>query len=437
MEWWAIGLLVISVVILLVLIGVPVAVSLGLTSIVSLIFIGGFGTALTIVYTETFDFWTSWTLLPIPLFVFMGEFLFVGGQASDIFDLSSKWLSRLPGGLAVTTAGACAIFATMTGTSLGATATFSLLAVPQMLNKGYNPRLATGSVCAAGGLAHLIPPSLLMVVYCALLDQSIGEMFMAGVLPGIILAGGYATIAVVWALVDPSAAPREDSVSWGQRLFVLRKAWSPVVIVVAVMGTIYMGIATVTEAAGLGALAAFLMAFISRRLNWETFSHTVLETVKLSSFILFIAVAGKLLSWVMMYSLIPQNVVNILLEADLNRYMIVVMLMLLYLVMGMFMDAIGMIVISMPVLFPVLTALGFSPIWFGILLFINIEMALITPPLGLNLYIVQASSPHVPLKDVMIGAFIFAIADMCVLALVIVFPQIALWLPKTMFSGRI
>ncbi|UCH23620.1 MAG: TRAP transporter large permease subunit [Deltaproteobacteria bacterium] len=434
MEWWLVGILLLSLVLVFVFIGVPVAVSLGLASVTFLVLITGLNGALTVLHTELYDFWTSWGLLPIPLFILMGELLFVGGQAEDIFDMASKWLSRLPGGLAVTTSGAAAIFSTMTGSSLGTTATFSLLAVPQMLRKGYSPRLACGSVCAAGGLAHLIPPSIIMVVYCTLLDLSIGEMFMAGVGPGIVLASGYILVAVIWALRYPESAPTEEKVSWLERILVLRKAWSPLVIIMAVMGTIYTGIATVTEAAALGAFTAFLIALFSGKLTWKAFVHVVAETVKLNCFILFIAVAGKLLSWVLTYYLIPQSLVKILISADLDRYMIIVMMMITYIFMGMFIDAIGIIVISMPIMYPILIALGFSPIWFGILLFINIEMALITPPLGLNLYIVQGVASEIPLKDIMLGAFVFAIADMSILALVIIFPEIALWLPNLIYN---
>lgn len=433
MEWWLTLVMILSVLIVLVLIGVPVGVSIGLSSFIFLVGISGFDLALSIIYTEFFDFWTSWVILPIPLFVFMGEFLFAGGHAENIFDMAAKWLRRLPGGLAVATTGACALFGTMTGSSLGATATFSLLAVPEMLKKGYSPRLCTGAVCAAGGLAHLIPPSILAVVYCSLLDLSIGQMFMAGVVPGILLALGYAIIAMVWAVVRPSAAPIEDPVSWKERFFVLRKVWGPIVIVLAVLGTIYFGVATVTEAAAMGAAAALFMSIASKRLTWKLFVHTILETVKVSTFIVFIAVAGKMLSWVLTYYQIPQNIVNILLKAELNRYTIIIVMMLVYLGMGMFIDAIGMIVVTMPILFPILLALDFSPIWFGVLLFINIEMALVTPPLGFNIYIVRGNSPQIPLKDIFLGAFTFCIADISMIGLVMIFPQLALWLPDAMF----
>jgi len=259
-------------------------------------------------------------------------------------------------------------------------------------------------------------------------------MFLAGVVPGVLLTLGFIVIAVIWAHRHPESAPREETVTWKERFFSLRKAWSALLIVMMVMGTIYSGIATVTEAAGLGAFTAFCMALFTGKMTWKSFTHVVTESIKLNCFILFIAVAGKLLSWVMTYYLIPQNLVKILISANLNRYMIIVMMMIIYIFMGMFIDAIGIIVISMPIMFPILTALGFSPIWFGILLFINIKMALITPPLGLNLYIVQGAAPDIPLNEIMLGAFTFAIADVVILAITLAFPQIALWLPNLIYG---
>lgn len=429
MEWWLIGILIVILVLLFVIIGVPIAAALGLTSFIFLVNIIGFDGAITILHTELYDFWTHWGLLAIPIFIFMGELLFAGGQADDIFDLASKWLSSIPGGLAVATCGAAAIFSTMTGSSLGTTATFSVLAVPQMRNLGYSSRIACGSVCAAGGLAHLIPPSIIMVVYCSLLDLSIGDMFLAGVIPGILLTIAYILVAIIWSFKFPQSVPKECNVGWIERFYVLRKAWSPVVIIMAVMGTIYTGIATVTESAALGAFAAFIMALLSGKLKWETFKHVLTDSAKLTCFIMLIAVAGKLLSWVLTYYLIPQNLVTILLDADLNKHVIIIIMMIIFIIMGLFIDAIGIIVISMPIMYPIITALGFSPIWFGILLFITIEMALITPPLGLNLYIIQGVVPDIPLKEIMLGAFVFAIADIFVLILLIIFPFIALWLP--------
>lgn len=433
MEWWVLGLLMVSVLLIFVLSGVPIAASIGMVSFIFLTINFGLDQSLTMIHTQFFNFWTNWTLLAIPLFVFMGNFLFAGGQAEDIFNAAGTWLRRLPGGLVIATIGAGAIFASMTGSSLGSCATFSVVALPQMLKKGYRPSLATGAVTASGGLAHLIPPSTLAVVYCSLLDLSIGQMLIAGVIPGFLLAGLFAVVAMIWVLIIPASAPREDPCSWKERFHSLRKIWSAVVIIISLMGTIYFGIATVTEAAAIGAFASFLIAATSKRVSIDSLKHALLETVKATSFIMFIAVGGKMLSFTLTYMGIPQKLVEILFRESLDRYLIIIGMQLIYVVLGMFIDAIGMIVITMPIYFPILLALDFSPIWFGIMLLINVEIGLVTPPFALNVYIVKGARPEIPLTEIFKGSLIFIVAAVFMIALLMVFPDIALWLPNKMY----
>ncbi len=432
MEWGTSAAILIGGLLFMVLIGVPVAVSLGLISFTFLIFAAGFDKSLTIVSTEFFKFWTTWTLLPIPLFVLMGEFLFAGGQASDIFDMASKWLKRLPGGLALATIGAGALFATMTGSSLGSCATFSVLAIPEMLKRGYSKRLACGSVSAAGGLAHLIPPSVMAVVYAGLLDLSLGRQLMAGFIPGFMVAASYILVCVIWAKSRPGAAPAEASVTWKDRLLSLKAVGAVVVIVAAVLVSIYVGVATVTEAAGLGAFAAILLALASRKPTWPVFKHTMLASLKTSAFIMFIAVAGKMLSWVMNYYLIPQNLLNWLLSYNLSGMAIITAVMVLLFFLGMIMDGISIMLITVPVVLPILDHFGYSPIWFAVLFVVNMELGSITPPVGFHLYVVNNLEPRISIAQTLRGTIPFLVADVVCMALVMAFPQLALWLPDRM-----
>lgn len=434
MEWYVVALATVGALLLLMLIGAPIAVGMGLTSIALLLMSVGMGGSLSAISSEFYHFWTSYTLLAIPLFILMGEFIFMGGLGESLFEMASKWLSRLPGGLAMVTVGACAVFATLTGSSFGATATMGLIAIPQMLKRGYSRRLACGSVAAAGGLAHLIPPSVGMCIYCAVTDQSIGRMFMAAIIPGFLLAAAFGITCLVWALVNPGAAPREPPVSWRERLFVLRKVWAPIIIVLAVLGTIYTGIATATEAAALGAGAAMLLAIFSGKLGRQGFVKALFATAKTTGFIMFIAVAGKLLGYVMALYLIPQNLVRLATETQLPPLVIIVFMQVLYIIMGCFIDFVGQMVITMPVILPILEAFGFSPIWFGVMVFINFEMGLITPPFAIGLYIVKDVAKEVPLSEIFKGALVFCIADIALIALVLFFPQLALWLPSKMLG---
>ncbi|OGK76639.1 MAG: hypothetical protein A2X52_14785 [Candidatus Rokubacteria bacterium GWC2_70_16] len=433
MDWYVFAGLLACLVAALIVLGVPVAVSLGLTSALFLLGELGLDRTLAVLGTEFFEFWTNYPLIAVPLFILMGEFLFVGGTADDIFDIASKWLQGIRGGLAIVTIGAGAIFGALSGSSLAAVSTFGTLALPKLLDRGYDKRLAVGAVASAGGLDHLIPPSILMVLYASVTEVSVGKMLMAGFIPGMILAGAFGLVVWVWVWWTPQAAPREPATSWAERLGVLRKAGVPLLLVLAVLGSIYLGVATATEAAGIGALASLGVAMARRKVTAERLWQGLQHTVQTTAFIMLIAVGGKLLSWVLTYHQIPQRLVDVLVQAEVNRWVLMIAFQLMYIVLGMFIDPVSMIIVTMPVLVPVLTALRFDLIWFGILLMVNIEMALITPPVGFSLYILKGLAPdNVTFNDVLAGCLIFALADLAVIAILMVFPELVLWLPRTM-----
>jgi tripartite ATP-independent transporter DctM subunit len=434
MEWYLVAIAIVIILFALLLVGVPVSISLGTVSLGTIILLIGFDGATNVVAGEAAYFLTNYSLIAIPMFVLMGELLFVGGTADNIFDIASAWLRRIPGGIALVAVGTSAIFATLSGASIGALATVAVLTIPQMLKRGYSKRLATGSVGAAGGLAHLIPPSILMVLYASIVEVPIGQALMAGVLPGILLGATYAAVVIGWAKLRPDAAPREPEVSWRQRFSVLRKGIGPLFVIFAVTGTIFLGIATATEASALGAAAALILAVGSKKVKLAQIWQCGVGAAKTTSFILLIAMGGALLSWVLSYLHVPTHMLSFAQNVEVNRWWIVLAVMAMYLILGAFIDPVGMIIITMPVVAPLMVSLGFDPLWFGVLLMINIELALITPPLGIGLYIVKGVSPkEVELNDVLYGCSVFFIADIIVLGLVMIFPQIALWLPSQMF----
>src|SRR3990172_1782818 len=433
MDWYVLGCLLAFIIVVLIVLGVPVAVSLGLTSALFLLGELGLDRTLAVLGTEFFEFWTNYPLIAVPLFILMGEFLFVGGTADDIFDIASKWLQGVRGGLAIVTIGAGAIFGALSGSSLAAVSTLGILALPKLLDRGYDKRLAVGAVASAGGLDHLIPPSILMVLYASVTEVSVGKMLMAGFIPGLILAGAFGLVVWVCVWWTPQAAPREPATSWAERLGGLRKAGVPLLLLLAVRGSIYLGVATATEAAGIGALASLGVAVFRRKGTSENLWQGLQHTVQTTAFIMLIAVGGKLLSWVLTYHQIPQRLVDVLVHAEVNRWVLMIAFQLMYIVLGMFIDPVSMIIVTMPVLVPVLTALHFDLIWFGVLLMVNIEMALITPPLGFSLYILKGLAPEdVTFNDVLAGCLIFALADLAVIAILMVFPELVLWLPRTM-----
>ena len=432
MEWYTAAILILFLIFTLIITGLPVAIVLQVTSMVMLGMLVGPYKAMYMISQEIYHFWSSWTLLAIPLFVIMGELLFVGGCASDIFDMVGKWLRHVRGGLALVSTGACAVFASMCGSSAGGTSTMAIVCVPEMLKKGYSNRLATGSIAASGALAHLIPPSVLMVVYASLLEISPGRALLAAVVPGVLLALFFAITVIIWTTFNPTAAPKEPPASWNERIRSLAVAWQPIILLTVVMGTMILGIATVTESAAMGAFVALIIALTKTRGNVRKVFSAVIDGARVSCFIMLISVSGKVLALTLAYYSIPQNVVEIIMGLNLGPIMIMVLIQILYLILGCFIDPIGIMVVTLPIVAPVLLSLGFDPYWFGVMLMINFEMALITPPMGSQLYIIKGVVPQVPLGDILSGALVFFLADIVMLVILYAFPGIALWLPSLM-----
>lgn len=434
MEWNSALILMVALITVLVISGLPIAIALLLPSIILFAMMGGPERAMFMMSQEIAHFWSNWALMAIPLFVVMGEVLVFGGSASDIFDMASKWMRRMPGGLALSTVVASAIFASMCGSTAAATSVMAVVSGPEMFKRKYNKRLATGAICAAGGLAQLIPPSILMVVYASVVEISPGRALMAGAIPGVLLAVYYCIAIVIWTKVRPGTAPPEPSSTWKEKFASLNVAWQPIVLVMAVMGALYLGIATATEAAAMGAFAALIITLAKTHGNLGNVGHAFIGAARISCFIMFIAVSGKILSATMTYYMIPQHMVDFIMQLNLNRAMVIVMIQVLYLFLGMFIDPIGMMVCTLPIVGPVLISLGFDPYWFGVLLLVNFEMAGITPPLCPVVYIVKGVVPQVSLKDIIYGAGVFCVVDLLMLVTLYAFPQLALWLPS-MMSG--
>ena len=436
MEWQVIGIIIGAALVGLLLLGIPLAVGIGIIGAIAIMLLTGVTMGLEAVGIQLWISLTNYHLLTIMFFVALGEFMLAAGVTQDMFNFASKWLNRLPSGLAIVSIGTCALFATCSGSTTAAVATVGKLSIPEMLKRGYNKRLATGTIAAAGGLAHLIPPSILAVVYAAFNEIPVGQMLMAGVIPGFLLAGAYALVAVTWGLTRPGDAPREAAVAWKERLMVTRKMWAPALIVFSVLGLIFMGITTVTEASATGAITAFILLVFRRRSTWyRFFTESLRQTVLTTTFILFIIVGAKLFSWVLNYFMIPHHLVGIIVDLSVSPLTLIIIFMLLYLFLGMFIDTMGQIFITMPIVIPIVIALDFSPIWFGILFLLCVEVGQISPPFGMIPYIIKGIAPTgITLSDVLRGYLTsYFLADLAVLALLLTFPVLALWLPGIMY----
>ncbi len=430
---------VISVIVLVVFLailfyGVPVFASLGIASVVGIIIMNGVG-GLTVIPEIFYEKMDNFVLIAIPLYILMGEILFHTGIGSDLYQMASRWTNWLPGGLAMGTVVASAVFGAMCGVSVAGAATIGAFAIPEMLKRGYDKSLASGSVAAAGALALLIPPSIGFILYGAIADESVGKLFISGIVPGIILAIFMMIYIFILVLFKPEMAPRpKEKITWKMRFQSLGRAWTALFLIILVLGSIYTGIATPTESAAIGAVGAYFLAiFVYRSMNWKVFWEILLSTMKTSGMILLIFVNAMLFGYVLTRLQLPQQLAEYVANAHMSKYMVITAVVALLIFLGMFIDGASVILISTPILLPTIQIFGYDKIWFGVIMMITIEMAVITPPVGLNLYVIKSIAPEaVTLKDIISGALPFVLVEIASLIVFVIFPKLALWLPSKM-----
>jgi tripartite ATP-independent transporter DctM subunit len=435
MEWWALLSLIFAALLVLIMIGIPVAFALGILSLaLVLIFLGP--NQLIVFSTTAFGQIDNFALVAIPLFIFMAEVILHSGVSTDAFDMLSKWTSRLPGGLAVAAQLTCTLFASVCGASTATAAAVGSIAVPEMMSRGYDKRLTCGSIAAGGALGALIPPSIYMIIYGTLVEESIGQLFMGGVIPGLMLSGMFIAFIIVRCAFRPDLAPLAQDVTWADRWRSLYKVWAILFLAAAMLAAIYFGIATPSEIAGVGCFLALAIGFAYRRLTWTALKGAFLSTCRITCFIGWILVAATVFGYILSFLQLPQQLSEWLVAQSASPYLVILGINILLIFLGCIMDPAGILLVTIPILVPVIKALGFDPVWFGVMFVVNMELAQITPPLGLNLFIIKSiAPPEVTLKDILIGAWPFMVLDLVGLALVIIFPQIILWLPSTMLRG--
>lgn len=434
MDWWVLLTLIFAALIILIMVGIPIAFSLGIVSLsLVLIFLGP--DQLMLFSTTAFGQLNNFALVAIPLFVFMAEVILHSGVSTDAFDMLAKWTSKLPGSLAVAAQLTCTLFAAVCGASTATAAAVGSIAVPEMLNRGYDKRLTCGSIAAGGALGALIPPSIYMIIYGTLVEQSIGQLFMGGVMPGLMISGMFITYIIILCIFKPELAPRLTEVTWKDRWRSLYKVWAILFLAISMLVSIYIGFATPSEIAGVGAFCAVIIGFAYRRLNWQSFKGAFLSTCRITCFIGWILVAASVFGYILSYLQLPQKLSEWIVTMAASPYVVLIGINLILIFLGCLMDPAGILLVTIPIFVPIIKAVGFDPVWFGVMFVVNTELAQITPPLGLNLFIIKGiAPPNVTLKDILIGAFPFMILDTIALALVCIFPQIILWLPSTMMG---
>jgi tripartite ATP-independent transporter DctM subunit len=426
-----IGLLAIFV---LVVLGMRIAFATALVGFVGLILMKNIGVAAKVVGFLPHGIVAHYSLSVIPLFIIMGYYAFYAGLTNDIFHTARQWVGHLPGGLAVSTVLGCAGFAACTGASTASAAIMGRVAIPEMIKYGYHPRLAAGVVAASGTLASLIPPSVILVIYGIITEESIGALLIGGFIPGVISAAIYALMIYTRVKINPELGTLQPSVSWKERFFALKGTWGVLVLIFLIIGGIYSGIFTPTEAGGAGAFGAFLMALTMRRLSLARLKESLLETGRTTIMIFSIIVGVLIFVRFLALTGLPSAFAEFILALPLPRTVILLLILSIYIFLGMFLDAIGMLMLTLPIVFPAVLALGYDPIWFGIIVVKMAEICLITPPVGLNCYVVRSVAPDIPLEDIFRGILPFLAMDILTVALFIIFPQIITFLPSTMMG---
>jgi len=424
-----IGVLGFAASLLMIAFRVPIAVAMGVTGVVGFGLINGFEFIGFVLGSGPFEAIFPYTLSVIPLFLLMGVVASRSGLSTDLFAAGNAVFGRFRGGLAIATIGACAGFGAICGSSLATVATMGRVALPEMRAAGYDDRLSSASIAAAGTLGVLIPPSILLVIYGLLTEQSIGKLFSAAILPGLLATVLYALAVVVQVRLNPALAGTPPAREPGYRRKALRGAWPVMMLFLAVIGGIQVGLFSPTEAAAVGAGGAIVIAVTRRALSGPVLADVVRETVEMTGMIFFIMIGASLFNYFIETTGLPQYLVGLIEASGLSAYMVLLLIMVFYIVLGCFMDAMSMILLTVPFIFPVVVALGFDPVWFGVLVVTVAELGLITPPIGMNLFVMQGVARDLPSHTVMRGVVPFLIADVIRLAVLIALPQIALWLP--------
>ncbi|OGP64706.1 MAG: C4-dicarboxylate ABC transporter permease [Deltaproteobacteria bacterium RBG_13_53_10] len=431
------GIVGIAALIVILFSGMPIGIVMGLVGFLGMAYIGGTGAAFTSMGSSPYTTASSYGLSVVPLFVLMGSFCFFSGLSRDLYNTAYKWLGHFPGGLAMATVGGCAGFAAVSGSSVATTATMGMVALPEMRRYKYDQLLATGCIAAGGSIGILIPPSIILVIYGILTEQSIGKLFLAGFMPGILEAIFYMITIYILCTMNPLLGPRGEKSSFKQRLVSLKDTWGVLTLFIIVIGGIYMGIFTPTEAAGVGAFGALLFALGmsvlgKRQFTWQNFMDSLIDTGKTTAMVFVILIGANILGYFLAITRLPFALSDYVAALAVNRYIVLGIVIIVYLFLGAIMSSMAMIVLTVPILFPVITALGFDPIWFGIIIVRLVEIGQITPPVGINVFIMQGIAKDVPMYDIFRGIVPFLIADIVHVAMLIAFPQIALFLPNLM-----
>ena len=416
----------------LMLLRVPVGMAMGLVGVCGYSYMAGSGPALKLIGQTSMRTVTDYTFGVIPMFMLMGAFVSVSGVSRELFRAANAFIGHLRGGLGMATVIACGGFAAICGSSVATAATFSSVAYPEMRRFGYPQSFSTGVIAAGGTLGAMLPPSTVLAVYAILTQQDIGKLFMAGIIPGLLAMAMYVLTISVIVQVKPDWLPRGPATTWAQRFAGLKDVWAPLLLFVFVIGGLYGGFFTPTEAGGVGATGAFLLGVLRGKLDRKGILEALLSATRTSAAVFTVLIGALIFGYFLTMTQTPQKLTGFLTELGLGPYGVLALILLMYLVLGCLMDAMAMIILTVPIIFPVIVQLGFDPIWFGIIIVMTVELGLIHPPVGMNVFVIKSVVHDVSFTTIFKGVIPFVLTDLLRLLILIAFPMIALWLPGRM-----
>lgn len=428
----AAGVVCMVLMIMVMLLGMPIAFVLGLAGFLGIWYLKGIDTALSIVRMSVFDSVSDYFFCVIPFFVLMGFICFRAGLSNSLYQMGNKLFGQMPGGLAIGTIFGCAGFAAICGDSLATAGTMGSVAIPEMKKYKYQDALATACVAAGGTLGILIPPSVGFIIYGLIAEQSIGKLFMAGIIPGVLLALAFSLIIYIRCKLNPAIGPAAPSVGLSEKLKAVGRVWPMLILFIIVIGGIYLGFFTPTEGGGVGVLGALAIGLINRSLRWRDLYEACLEAMGLTAMIFGIIIGVTILGYFIVITEVPLQLADAIVALPVSRYVIFVLILFLYVILGMVMNIIPMIMITLPILFPTIMSLGFDPIWYGVIMVMMMEMGQITPPVGINVFVISGVARDVPMATVFKGVIPFVIAMVVVIFILTMFPELVMFIPNSM-----
>jgi len=434
---YLLGTVLIGLLFFLLTIGLEVALSLGLVGVLGLLWLKGWVVGMSVIGSICWSTASNFNYIALPLFIFMSAILLHSGIGSSLYTAVTRWVSFLPGGLAVASVFACAIFGAVCGSSVATAATIGLIAIPEMEKRGYQKELMYGSMAAGGTLGILIPPSIPMIIYGVMTETSVGQLYIAGIIPGIVLSIFFAGYIIVRCSLRPELAPKaKEKVFWRDRFYSLLEAAPMVGLIFIVLGTMYLGVVTPTEAAALGAFASMALAAGYRRLTWKTLVNAFRDTVGPTSMVILIITFASIFSHVIALIGAPKAIFELINDLGLPSWAVFVLIFILLIIIAYSLEELSVMIIMLPFLFPLVTGLGFDGVWFGIVMVVWLEMGFITPPVGINLFVIQGVAKGGTMKEISWGATPYVIMMIIFVGILFLYPDLALWLPRQMTPVR-